>query len=72
MELTQRKYRDAVKAIRSLEGAGFATRLAGGCVRDRLLGREPADFDVATTAGPVPPPGRKPCRLALGAQSQAS
>lgn len=24
----------------------------GGCVRDRLLGREPADYDIATTATP--------------------
>jgi tRNA nucleotidyltransferase/poly(A) polymerase len=26
--------------------------LVGGCVRDLLLGREPADFDVATDATP--------------------
>ena len=26
--------------------------LAGGCVRDLLLGREPTDYDVATSATP--------------------
>src|SRR5262249_22595118 len=35
-----------------LRAAGFETYLAGGCVRDRLLGREPGDYDVATAAPP--------------------
>jgi poly(A) polymerase len=33
-----------------LRDAGYTALLAGGCVRDRLLGREPKDFDVATDA----------------------
>ena len=33
-----------------LRDAGYTAYLAGGCVRDRLLGREPQDFDVATDA----------------------
>jgi poly(A) polymerase len=33
-----------------LREAGYTAYLAGGCVRDRLLGREPKDFDVATDA----------------------
>lgn len=32
--------------------AGHETYFAGGCVRDRLLGLEPADYDVATIAPP--------------------
>ena len=32
--------------------AGYEAYLAGGCVRDLLLGREPADYDVATSATP--------------------
>lgn len=47
-----RKYRDALQAIEVLEAVGHAARLAGGCVRDRLLGIDPADFDVATDALP--------------------
>ncbi len=33
-----------------LQQAGHVAYLAGGCVRDRLLGREPQDFDIATDA----------------------
>ncbi len=33
-----------------LREAGYTAYLAGGCVRDRLLGHEPQDFDVATDA----------------------
>jgi poly(A) polymerase len=35
-----------------LREKGFLALLAGGCVRDRLLGRPPRDFDVATSARP--------------------
>ena len=35
-----------------LKQDGFQALLAGGCVRDLLLGREPNDFDVATDATP--------------------
>lgn len=36
----------------TLRAAGFAAYFAGGCVRDLLLGRDPCDFDVATSATP--------------------
>ena len=32
--------------------AGFEAYPVGGCVRDRLMGREPADWDVCTSARP--------------------
>ena len=48
----ERAYKDVVKVLRSLEAAGYSARLAGGCVRDRLLGLTPADYDVATDALP--------------------
>jgi poly(A) polymerase len=35
-----------------LQQAGFAAFWVGGCVRDRLLGREPQDYDIATDARP--------------------
>ncbi len=35
-----------------LHNAGFSAFLAGGCVRDALLGRHPKDYDVATDATP--------------------
>jgi len=42
--------------------------LVGGCVRDLLLGREPADYDVATDATPVEVAGLFPDSVAVGAQ----
>jgi len=42
----------ALRIIRRLQDAGYETYLAGGCVRDVLLGREPKDFDIATSARP--------------------
>jgi len=42
----------AEEIIRTLRGRGYQGYLAGGCVRDLLLNREPADYDVATDATP--------------------
>jgi tRNA nucleotidyltransferase/poly(A) polymerase len=42
----------ATDVVRTLRAAGFEALFAGGCVRDQLLGREPDDYDVATTARP--------------------
>lgn len=38
--------------VRRLRQAGFEAYLAGGCVRDLLLGRPPKDYDVVTSATP--------------------
>jgi poly(A) polymerase len=42
----------AAEIVRTLRERGHNAYFAGGCVRDLLLGREPADFDVATDATP--------------------
>ncbi len=42
----------AIEIVRKLRAAGYEALMAGGCVRDLLLGREPQDYDVATTARP--------------------
>ncbi|TMJ10618.1 MAG: CCA tRNA nucleotidyltransferase [Bacillati bacterium ANGP1] len=42
----------AGEIVARLRAAGFETYLVGGCVRDMLLGREPADYDIATAAKP--------------------
>jgi poly(A) polymerase len=42
----------ALRIIAALRAAGHQAYLAGGCVRDMLLGREPSDYDVATSATP--------------------
>jgi poly(A) polymerase len=42
----------AIGIVRTLRDAGHEAVFAGGCVRDRLLGIEPQDYDVATSARP--------------------
>lgn len=44
--------RRALAIVKKLQQEGFETYLVGGCVRDLLLGLEPKDFDIATTAKP--------------------
>lgn len=40
------------KIIRTLAAAGHEAYAVGGCVRDAVLGREPADWDITTSASP--------------------
>ena len=42
----------ALDIVRRLQRAGFPAFWVGGCVRDVLLGREPVDYDIATSALP--------------------
>ena len=42
----------ATTIVRRLQGAGFRAFWVGGCVRDMLLGREPVDYDIGTSALP--------------------
>ena len=42
----------AERICRTLKASGHQAYFVGGCVRDILLGREPADYDVATDATP--------------------
>lgn len=44
--------------LRRYKQAGFAAYLVGGCVRDRLLNKEPKDWDICTAALP-----EETCRL---------
>jgi poly(A) polymerase len=44
--------RGAVQLAAQLRAQGFRALLAGGCVRDLLLGRAPLDWDIATDADP--------------------
>lgn len=43
----------AIEIIQRLQEHGFQALLAGGCVRDMLLGRPAKDYDVATDAQPA-------------------
>jgi putative nucleotidyltransferase with HDIG domain len=46
------QFEAALKIVETLRARGYEAYLAGGCVRDLLLKREPADYDVATSATP--------------------
>ena len=41
-----------MKIIETLEQSGFEAYAVGGCVRDSLLGRNPSDWDITTSARP--------------------
>lgn len=58
----------ATNIIRTLRERGHQAYLVGGCVRDLLLGREPADYDVATDATPQQVMDIFPQTFAVGAQ----
>ena len=58
----------AVEIVRTLRQHGYQAYLVGGCVRDLLLGREPADYDVATDATPDEVMSVFPKTWAVGAQ----
>ena len=58
----------AISIIQTLRGKGHKAYLVGGCVRDLLLGREPADYDVATDATPEQVMDIFPETYAVGAQ----
>lgn len=42
----------AAEILRRLSKAGHEAYIVGGCVRDSLLGREPGDWDITTSARP--------------------
>ncbi len=47
---TQREV--AARVVAELKRHGHIAAFAGGCVRDEIMGREPKDFDIATSALP--------------------
>ncbi len=49
---SSRPERFATEVVQRLEQTGYQALFAGGCVRDRLLGKTPKDYDVATSATP--------------------
>jgi poly(A) polymerase len=62
--MTEREF--AIDVVRRLRQAGYEALWAGGCVRDELLGLEPADYDVATAARPEEVERAFPHTVAVG------
>ncbi len=60
-------YEGALKVLEGLRGRGHRALLAGGCVRDRLRGVEPPDYDIATSAPPEEVQAAFPRTEAVGA-----
>ena len=58
----------ATRIVRHLRDAGHEAYFAGGCVRDRLIGRTAHDIDVATSAHPGDVQKLFPRTVAVGAQ----
>src|SRR5271165_3647621 len=58
----------AIHVVRELRRHGYRAYLAGGCVRDMLLGNEPTDYDVTTDATPNDVMRIFPETYAVGAQ----
>ncbi len=42
----------AIQIVKKFQQAGFESYFAGGSVRDMLMGHEPMDYDIATSAKP--------------------
>src|SRR5215831_5720362 len=68
MHLSSDKAIEATRIAHSLRQHGYSAYLVGGCVRDLLLNREPADYDVATSATPHEVICIFPQTFAVGAQ----
>jgi len=62
------KRQAATEIVRHLRDAGYEAYLVGGCVRDLVMGREPADYDIATNATPDAVEKLYPESLMVGAQ----
>ncbi|MDI6450427.1 CCA tRNA nucleotidyltransferase [Anaerobaca lacustris] len=60
--------RAAIQIVERLREKGFCALLAGGCVRDMVLGRRPNDYDVATDARPEDVMALFPRTLQVGAK----
>lgn len=63
----RRSIRDEASRIAAkLRRSGFEAYFAGGCVRDRLLGLEPREYDIATDATPEQVKGVFPRAIGVG------
>ena len=47
--------------IKTLSSHGYEAFVVGGCVRDSILGKEPADWDITTSALPEQVKALFPC-----------
>jgi tRNA nucleotidyltransferase/poly(A) polymerase len=65
-KIPEQKLEGALYVVNTLRDQGFKTLLAGGAVRDLLLGRTVRDIDIATSATPEEIEGIFPRTVAVG------
>jgi tRNA nucleotidyltransferase/poly(A) polymerase len=53
--------------VRTLRSAGYEAYFVGGCVRDLVLGRQPGDYDIVTSALPADVQALFPVTYPVGA-----
>jgi poly(A) polymerase len=58
----------AIAIVKRLREKGYESYLAGGCVRDMLLGKPPQDYDITTDARPEAVADLFPQTVPVGAQ----
>jgi len=58
----------AIGIVKRLRDEGYESYLAGGCVRDMLLGKTPQDYDISTNAKPDEIAKIFPKTIPVGAQ----
>jgi len=58
----------AISIVQQLRAEGYESFLAGGCVRDMLLNKDPQDYDIATNARPEDIQRIFPATVPVGAQ----
>ena len=58
----------AIAVVKRLRDQGYESYLAGGCVRDMLLGKTPQDYDITTNATPEEVVKIFPKTVPVGAQ----
>jgi tRNA nucleotidyltransferase/poly(A) polymerase len=70
LEMDWSQWDGPLQVVRRLRSKGHEAWLAGGCVRDLLLGTKPKDYDVATSAEPAQVleifPSAVPLKIELG------
>jgi poly(A) polymerase len=62
------KEKVALRIVETLHQKGFQAYLAGGCVRDKIRGVAPKDYDIATSAKPEEVAGLFEKTVPVGAQ----
>lgn len=58
---------EAASIVRNLRLHGYESYFAGGCVRDRVMNRQPKDYDIATSATPQEIAALFPNTIGVGA-----